>query len=146
MRVNRGAVVLTGLAAFALSLVWYSPPVFGGVWLELSGADAAAMPLWKMLVAPLREIISASVLAFLIVRLRLSDWRGGLGLGLGLWLAFYAVQLSGAVIFDDMPWKLGAVHGGDWLMKMAFMAVVLSLWHRSRILGSAPAGIREPRA
>jgi hypothetical protein len=49
-----------------------------------------------------------------------------------LWLAFYVVQLAGAVIFDGMPAALAAVHGGDWLGKMLLMAVILSQWPKAR--------------
>ena len=45
-----------------------------------------------------------------------------------LWLAFYVVQLWGAVIFDGMPVALGVVHAGDWLGKMLLIALVLSSW------------------
>lgn len=64
----------------------------------------------------------------MIRRLVVRDWRGALALGLTLWAAFYLVQLAGAVIWDKMPWQLGAVHAGDWLMKMLLMSTMLTLW------------------
>lgn len=127
--INRRVVVGTGLAAFALSLMWYSPFLFGDVWLELTRADPSAIPAWTMLVAPVREIVVAYVLAYLIERLGIVDWKRAAGLGFGLWLAFHAVAMAGAAIWEDMPWRLAAVHAGDWLMKMLFMAVILALWH-----------------
>jgi hypothetical protein len=36
-----------------------------------------------------------------------------------------------------MPWQLGAVHAGDWLMKMSFMAIALSAWHKNKLLSTA---------
>jgi hypothetical protein len=129
-RLDYSAILLAAMAAFAFSLVWYSPFVFGSVWLKAKGADATAMPLWKLLVAPLREVITAWLVASLIRRLGISDRVSAASLGLTLWLAFYVVQLSGAVIFDGMPFALGAVHAGDWLGKMLLIALVLSSWHR----------------
>jgi hypothetical protein len=127
--VNVPAVLVAGLTAFAFSLIWYSPLLFGGIWEEARGAGAS-MPVWKLFVAPLREVISAWVLAWLIGRLGIGSWKGATGLAFGLWLAFYVVQLAGAVIFDGMPPILGAVHAGDWLGKMLIMALILSAWHR----------------
>lgn len=138
-KVNSRAVLVVGLTAFALSIVWYSPALFGGIWRTLGHAHPDAMPAWKTLIAPLRELIAAAALAQLIVRLRIASWQGAAGLGFGLWLAFHAVQMAGAVIWDDMPWKLGAVHAGDWLMKMVFMAVALALWHRAKARQEAGA-------
>lgn len=122
------AVVVTGLVAFACSIVWYSPLLFGPVWMESRGTAVASSPAWKFMIMPLREIITACLLAWLIDRLSITDWRKAAVLGFVLWLAFYAVQLAGAVIWDNMPWALGAVHAGDWLMKMLLMSIALSLW------------------
>lgn len=124
------AVIVTGLAAFACSIVWYSPLLFGSVWMEYRGAAVATTPDWTFAFAPLREILTACLLAWLIGRLAVRDWRSALALGFTLWAAFYLVQLAGAVIWDKMPWQLGAVHAGDWLMKMLLMSAMLALWLR----------------
>jgi hypothetical protein len=137
-RVNYVAVIATGLMAFALSMLWYSPLLFGNIWMALRDAPVNPLPGWTFAFAPLREIITAILLAHLIVRLKVNRWRKALGLGLALWFAFYFVQLAGAVLWDNRPWQLGLVHGGDWLMKMLFMSVVLSVWHRRAKRGSAP--------
>lgn len=131
-RVNPVAVVVAGLAAFGFSLVWYSPFLFGWVWTDASGEAATAMPVWKLLVAPVRELISAAVLAWLITRLGIDHWRQAVGLGVGLWFAFYVVQLAGAVIWDGMSPALGAVHAGDWLGKMVLMALIVNGWRTLR--------------
>jgi Protein of unknown function (DUF1761) len=127
-RLNYPAIVVAAIAAFAFSLIWYSPFVFGNVWVDAKGADATVMPLWKFFVAPLRELITAWLFAWLIGRLGIVTWKGAASLGLVLWLAFYVVQLSGAVIFDGMPVALGVVHAGDWLGKMLLIALILSAW------------------
>jgi hypothetical protein len=129
-RINPAAVVVAGVAAFAFSLVWYSPLLFG-VWTETQGTEATAMAPWKFFVAPLRELFTAWFLAWLIGRLGIANWRSAAGLGVLLWAAFYVVQLAGAVIFDGMSPALGAVHAGDWLGKMLIMAMVVNAWPKS---------------
>ena len=128
-KISYTAVVVTGLMAFALSLLWYSPLLFGNIWMSLRDAAVNPLPGWTFAFAALREIITACLLAYLIVRLRIVNWKSALRWGVGLWFAFYFVQLTGAVLWDNKPWQLGMVHGGDWLMKMLFMSVVLSAWH-----------------
>jgi len=139
--VRLSAVIVVGLTAFACSLVWYSPLLFGGIWLEHRGSSVASTPAWTMLVAPLRELVVAFVLAQLIVRLAITRKANAALLGAGLWLAFHAVAMAGAVLWDDMPWQLGAVHAGDWLMKMLLMAVLLTAWHRR---AAAKPSVRTP--
>jgi hypothetical protein len=134
IRVNYAAIVVAGLAAFAFSVVWYSPLLFGDIWTQAKGAEATAMPLWKLLVAPSRELITACLLAWLIGRLGIDSWTGAARLALALWAAFYVVQLAGAVIWDGMPPALGAVHAGDWLGKMLVMALILSAWRKPQPL------------
>lgn len=132
LKVNPVAIVIAGLTAFSFSLVWYSPLLFGSVWTDAQGAEATAMAPWKFFLAPLRELLTACFLAWLIGRLDIADWKSAAGLGVLLWLAFYVVQLAGAVIFDGMPPALGAVHAGDWLGKMLLMALILNAWRRPR--------------
>jgi hypothetical protein len=124
------AVGAVGVVSFALSTVWYSPLVFGDVWARASDASLETTPGWKFAFAPLREIISAAVVLFLVRRVRAADWKSTIAFALVLWLGFYVVQLSGAVIWDQMPWALGAVHAGDWLMKLLVMTSLLGAWHR----------------
>ena len=126
------AVVVSGLLAFGLSLVWYSPWLFGGVWQRFRDTSVASAPKWKFFIAPLREIITAAVLSFLIVRIKPENWKEGLLLGSVLWFGFYVVQLAGAVIWDNRPWQLSAVHGGDWLIKLLFMTTALSVYYIKR--------------
>ena len=132
LNINFLAVIVTGLIAFALSLMWYSPILFGKIWMEYRNASPQTSPGWTMLFAPLRELIVSYVLALLITRLMLTDWKSAAKLIFLLWLAFHAVGMAGDIIWDNMPWPLGAVHAGDWLMKMLFMAIVLSIWHNNK--------------
>lgn len=118
--------VLTGVAAFAASVLWYSPLLFGDLLASLDPTPPP--PPWAMLVAPLREIAAASVLSWLIVRLEIFEWRRALALGGGLWVAFHLVMMSGAVLFSGMAWRVAAIHAGDWLMKLLLISVLLSRW------------------
>jgi len=129
-KIKYTAVIITGLIAFVLSLAWYSPVLFGEIWIKYRTNADPVVPGWTMLFAPLRELIVSYVLALLITRLKLIRSESAAGLTFLLWLAFQAVGMAGAVMWDHMPWQLGMVHAGDWLMKMLFMSVVLSRWHR----------------
>jgi len=131
-RVIYRAVLATTAAAFAASLLWYSPLLFGRIWTATSGASVGSTPAWTFLVAPLRELAVALVLAHLIARLRLFNLKGAIGFALALWTAFFAVQMTGAILWDHRPIMLTAVHAGDWLMKMLIMSIMLSAWHGKR--------------
>ena len=128
LKLNYWVVVATGVAAFFLSLIWYSPLLFGDIWERYRHSPNPAIPQWTLAFAPLRELIASFVLAFLIVRLNLKDWKATTRVMLLLWLAFHSVGMAGAILWDNMQWQLGIVHAGDWLMKMLFMGTVLTIW------------------
>lgn len=44
------------------------------------------------------------------------------------WAAFPVVLLTGSVIWEGVPWQLAAIHAGDWLLKLALMAAVVTAW------------------
>src|SRR3982074_741425 len=90
-QINYIAAVVTGLAAFALSLLWYSPLLFGNIWMALRNAPVHPLPAWTVLFAPLREVITAFLLTNLIVRLGVNNWENALGLGFVPWFSFYFV-------------------------------------------------------
>jgi len=128
LKMNYWAVITTGVVAFLLSILWYSPLLFGNIWGQYRHAPNPGIPAWTMAFAPLRELLASFVLAHLIVQLNLRDWKAATGLMLLLWTAFHAVGMAGAILWDNMQWQLGTVHAGDWLMKMLFMGIVLTIW------------------
>ena len=128
LKMNYWVALSTGVAAFFLSIIWYSPLLFGDIWERYRHAPNPAIPGWTMAFAPIRELIASLVLAFLIVRLNLKDWKATTKFMLLLWLAFHAVGMAGAILWDNMQWQLGMVHAGDWLMKMLFMGTILTIW------------------
>ena len=51
--------------------------------------------------------------------------------GLALWIGFPVVLLAGSVFHENVPWKLAALHAGDWLVKLLVIAVIVGVWHRT---------------
>lgn len=49
----------------------------------------------------------------------------GLLLGLCLWVGFPLILWTGAILWEGTRWKLAAVHGGDWLIKLLAMGALI---------------------
>ncbi len=122
-----GMTVLIGLVAFSTSILWYSPLLFGEVWKQGANASLEASASWKFMVMPFREILTALTLLFLLTRMPREDTGEAILLAVVLWAGFYGVQLAGAVLWDGRPPALGAVHAGDWLVKLVIITVGLNL-------------------
>jgi hypothetical protein len=122
------AVLVATIAAFVSGAAYYA--VLGEQLAEVSHAAAAGEqpPPWKLAVEFLRCLILAAVVAGLASRGAVDEWTGGVLLGLALWIGFPLVLWTGAMIHENTPWKLAVIHGGDWLVKLLLIAVIVSLW------------------
>jgi hypothetical protein len=125
--VNILAVVVAAVAAFLASGAWYA--VFGNQLKALStGVEVSRPPALQAAVELLRNLVVAAVVAGLVASLELDNWTGAVLLGLALWIAFPVVLLAGSVFHENVPWRLAAIHAGDWLVKLLVIAVIVGLW------------------
>jgi hypothetical protein len=128
------SVVVAAVAAFVMSSIWYT--IFGKVRMELldqdprATADMRKVPAWKKAAEVVRELVIAYVVARFVVLLGVDGWKAAVQLGAWLWFGFVFMILVGAVVWDNVPWKLTAIHAGDWLVKLPLMAVILGVWRR----------------
>lgn len=134
LKVNYWALLVATLAAFLVSSVWYSPLLFGKVWVELRGMNQGAIaggrpPVSEILGEFAKTLVIAYVLARFVVLLGINNWKGAVLLGIWMWIGFYATLL-GAVIHEHYPWKLYAIHVGDGLVRTLLMTVILGAWRR----------------
>lgn len=133
LEINYLAVVVAAVVAFVVGAVWNSSLLFGKERMKLLGMNPDAMadtkmPAGKMLGEFVRGLVVAYVLARFVVLLGVVEWMGAVQLGAWVWIGFQATLLVGAVIWENMPWKLYAIHTGDALVKLLLMAVILGVW------------------
>jgi len=134
VHVNYLHVFVAAVVIFVLGWLWYSPLLFYKPWMRLRGLDPVAamagakMPGGKLLV----EFVRCFLLAFVITRfvglLGISSWLSAVHFGLSLWIGFPVILLTGSVLWDNVPWKVAAIHAGDWLVKMLVIPIIVTLW------------------
>ncbi|MGH2610138.1 MAG: DUF1761 domain-containing protein, partial [Tepidiformaceae bacterium] len=124
VHVNYLAVSVAAVAAFVLGWLWYSPLLFFKPWMRLRGKDPVAamagakMPAGKLVIEAVRCLVLAYVIARFVALLGVGSWMGAVHFGLFLWIGFPVILLTGSVIWENIPWKVAAIHAGDWLVKM----------------------------
>jgi uncharacterized protein DUF1761 len=134
VHVNYLALVVAAVAVFVLGWLWYSPLLFFKPWMRLRGQDPVAamagakMPGGKLLVEFARCLILAYVIAVLVESLRIARLIGAVHLGLFLWIGFPVLILAGSVLWENTPWKVAAIHAGDWLVKLLVIPIIVQLW------------------
>ena len=131
--INFMAVTVAALAAFFSGAIWNSV-LFGNLIMRLNDPEwkpntkDVKPPVWKLVIELIRCIVPALVLAWFVTQFGITKWAGGLQFGFLLWVAFHLTLLTGAVLWENEPWKLALIHVGDWLIKILLIVMILSLW------------------
>lgn len=118
-------VVVAVVAAFVISSLWYV--AFGGMLARLSPAYAGGgrTSPW----VPVLEVVRSAVLAIVVAlgcdRLDVDAFGPLVTAALVAWLGFPVVLLSGSVLHEQVPWRLAAIHAGDWLLKLVAMVLIV---------------------
>lgn len=125
---NLLAVLVATVAAFVLSSAYYIAAGSRLAALSPAYASAERTPVWIAPVELGRSAVVALVLAGLAGQLGVSGPGTAVMLGLILWIGFPAVLLTGSVVHEKVPWRLAAIHAGDWLLKLLLITLIVSLW------------------
>jgi hypothetical protein len=107
--------------------VWYA--VLGKELSKVSPAFAEASKQrpepWKMGVVIAQGIVIASVISYIIGVVSFVD---ALQLSFLLWLGLAAMQWVGSMVWEKVPLKMAAIHGGDWLVKLLIIGSIVGVW------------------
>lgn len=123
-------VLVATVAIFLAGWLWYSPLLFYKPWMRLRGLDPAAaltgkMPMGKLVVELIRCFVLSYLVAHLVVNNELHHLTSAVHSGIFYWVAFPVVLLTGSVLWDNVNWKVAAIHAGDWLVKLLLIPVIV---------------------
>lgn len=126
--INVLAVVVATIVVFALSGIYYT--VFGTALAAVSQAAASggSMPPWKIAAELGRSLLLATVVTGLARYAEIDGLGAGVLLGVALWIGFPFVLWTGAMLHENEPLRLAAIHAGDWLLKLIVLAAIASVW------------------
>lgn len=127
-------VIVAAVAVFILGWLWYSPLLFFKPWMRLRGLDPVAamagakMPGGKLVVEFLRCLVLAYAVAIFVSHLGIVTWLGAVHFAVLTWIAFPVLILIGSILWENIPWKVAAIHAGDWLVKLLVVSLIVTLW------------------
>jgi len=129
MHLNYLAIIVAAIAVFVFAAGYYIVLARQRATLSPAAAARSRPPAWLMGLELLKSLVVAAVVAGLVALAGIGDVGGALKLALALWVAFPVVLLVGSVTQENVPWKLGAIHSGDWLAKLVIITVIVTVWH-----------------
>jgi len=135
LHVNYLTVLVSAVVVFVLGWLWYSPLLFFKPWMRARGMDPAAamagakMPGGKLVIEFARCFVLCFVIFRFVTLLGIVRVFGAVHFGLSVWIGFPVLILVGSVLWEDTPWKVAAIHAGDWLVKLLVVPIIVVLWH-----------------
>ena len=133
--INYWAVLLSAFAAMIIGSLWYSPMLFGGIWMKLSGIKmknarkAKKKGMGKAyFLAFIGALIMACVLAHFLKYVGATGIGDALQLASWIWLGFIAPIQLGIVLWEGKPVKLYLINTLYYLVVFIVMSIVLVLW------------------
>jgi hypothetical protein len=135
MKINYWAIVVAAVAAFVFSSLYYSPLLLGNLWqaVDTTAAAGSKPSIAKALVEFSRTLVITFVLARVMAMRGGGDLKSAIQLAVWLWFGFSAMMWLGAIMWESTPWKIAAIHSGDWLLKTVLMAAILGGWRRREL-------------
>lgn len=122
------AILLATVVAFVISGVYYAALGARLARLSPAYAEPGGPAVATIALELVRSLVVAVAVAALAAGLGLDGLAQALLLGLALWVAFPVVLLLGSVIHERVPPLLAAIHSGDWLLKLAAVASIVTVW------------------
>jgi len=134
--INYWAVLVAGVAAFALGSLWYSA-LFGKAWQRLLGLTDEHLKKGSMAVTMLSSLVLMIVMSFGLAMLIQghtnpnSDVDALSGLYHGLVIGFVFVGMSVGInyLYQRRPFKLWLIDAGYQILFMGLQGLILGAWH-----------------
>ena len=129
---NYWAVLVAGAVSFLIGGLWYSPVLFGNLWMKLIGMnpeDADKSGMGKRFgMAFLSALLMSFVVERVFYSMKVYLLDEAIAVVVVLWLGFIATTNLGKVLWENKPVKLYFLDCGYYLVSLISMATILNLW------------------
>lgn len=125
------AIGVSAISSFVLGGLWYSPVLFGTVWMRETGITEEAAKNQNM-----AKVFGLAFIASLVIAFNLAMFLGesstlGTGVFYGFLAGFGWVAMSFAIndLFEQRSAKLFAINAGYHTIGFTIMGAILGAWH-----------------
>ncbi len=131
---NYLAVLIGGILYFAIGGLWYSPLLFGRLWMnEMNLTEErlreAKTGMWKSyLTSLIAQLIISYGIARLMVYMKIDTLGGALHAAFWSWLAFAATTSAINGAFSGKSLRLYFIDNGYHLVGFIIVGVILGVW------------------
>ena len=133
LNVNLLAVFVAAITSMVVGGFWYSPLLFGNVWMKLSGVNEKQVEEAKK--KGMAKNYVGTFIGCLVMALVLANFVAGstvfegLQTGFWLWLGFIATVMLSTILWEGKTVKLYLLKVLHELVTVLIMTAILSAWH-----------------
>jgi hypothetical protein len=129
--INYFAVLAAAVSTFALGGLWYSPLLFGKLWMRANNfSDADVQTFSKA------RMFGWSIVFSLVMAINLAMFLGGPGTnaswgmtaGVLTGLGWVAMAIAIISVFENRSWAYIAINGGYMTIAFAIMGLIIGAW------------------
>lgn len=130
--INLLAVLIAAVLNMVIGWLWYSPWLFGKMWLAAIGKTQEDIkqnstgPLY--VINTIACLVTAYVLAHIVDYAAATTAATGAQTGFWVWLGFVAMTLLPVYLFEMRPKKLYFIYVVYQLISFVLMGVILAIW------------------
>lgn len=130
---NYAAILVAGLVNMALGALWYSPLLFGNIWMKAMKMNKNDMKNCKGMglryaLAFLMGLLTVYILAHYVSYMGASTASAGAETAFWPWLGFMLPILAGTVLWDGKKFTVFAINAAHYLVAMLMAGVILAVW------------------
>jgi len=133
--INYLAVLVTAVISMVIGGLWYSPLLFGKLWMNLSNINQRDISKAKQkgmamsyLAAFIGALVTSYVLAHFIDYTEATTITAGMTAGFWIWLGFIATTTLGVVLWEGKPIKLYLLNNAYSIINLLIMGAILAVW------------------
>ena len=133
--INYLAVLFSAVVSMGLGALWYSPLMFGKMWMKLMNINPKKMTeAQKKGMGKSYAFTFASSFLMAFVLAHFVDYMGartvveGIQTAFWIWLGFVATITLNSVLWEGRPWKLYFINVTQTLVALTINGAILAVW------------------
>ena len=133
--INYLAVLVSAIVSMVIGALWYSPILFGKLWMRLSGMsenklkEVKAKGMTKSyVIAFIVTLVMSYVLAHFVDYTEATTFALGMQTGFWIWLGFFATTMLGMVLWEGKSVKFYLLNIIHYLVVLLVIGGMLAMW------------------
>jgi len=125
---NYLAILVVSIVSYIILALWYSPVLFGKLWMKLTKIKNMKMGPSIMILGLIFGLLSTTILSFIINSLGIQGFLNGAVMGATMWLGFLVPFMINEVFYEKRSPQLFLLNITGYLIILLVSGGILAIW------------------